>query len=209
MHFTSFLWIVTSIIRNVTIHRSFYVLVTTCLRVVANSYELVTSIYESLRFFDNKYMNPANLNVSSFDNWHPNRHPNMAYERNRLQLCQQFLQLLLQIAQREEALQLPDIPRPRRRRRPARRRVWCRIWLARSTLFGQYDHFLHELNREDPASYRNFLRVDADLFGEILDRDTPAIKKESTSFRYIFVYVLPNFSSFANIWYEDTITITF
>ena len=121
---------------------------------------------------------------------------NMAYERNRLQLYQQ---LLLQIAQREEAQQLPDIPRPRRSRRPARRRVWCRIWLARSTLFGQYDHFLHELNREDPASYRNFLRVDADLFGEILDRDTPAIKKESTSFRYIFVYVLPNFSSFANI----------
>ena len=124
---------------------------------------------------------------------------NMAYERNRLQLYQQFLQLLLQIAQREEAQQLPDIPRPRRRRRPARRRVWCRTWLTRRTLFGQYDHLLYELNREDPASYRNFLRVDADLFGEILDRDTPAIKKESTSFRYIFVYFLPNFSSFANI----------
>lgn len=124
---------------------------------------------------------------------------NMAYERNRLQLYQQFLQLLLQIAQREEAQQLPDIPRPRRRRRPARRRVWCRTWLARRTLFGQYDDLLHGLNREDPASYRNFLRVDADLFREILDRVTPAIKKESTSFRYIFVYFLPNFSSFANI----------
>ena len=34
---------------------------------------------------------------------------NMAYERNRLQLYQQFLQLLLQMAQREEAQQLPDI----------------------------------------------------------------------------------------------------
>ena len=114
---------------------------------------------------------------------------NMAYERNRLQLYQQFLQLLLQIAQREEAQQLPDIPRPRRRRRPARRRVWCRTWLARRTLFGQYDHLLHELNREDPASYRNFLRVDADLFGQILDRVTPAIKKESTSFRYSFRFI--------------------
>lgn len=126
---------------------------------------------------------------------------NLAYERNRLQLYQQFLQLLLQLAQREEdeAQQLPDIPRPRRRRRPARRRVWCRTWLARRTLFGQYDHLLHELNREDPASYNNFLRVDADLFGEILDRVTPAIKKESTSFSYIFVYFLPNYSSFANI----------
>ena len=60
--------IVTSILRNAIIHRSFYVLLTTCLRVVTNSYELVTSIYESLRFFAKKYINPANVNVSSFDN---------------------------------------------------------------------------------------------------------------------------------------------
>ena len=45
-----------------------YVLVTTGLRIVTNSYELVTSIDESLRFFAQKYINPANLNVSSFDN---------------------------------------------------------------------------------------------------------------------------------------------
>ena len=45
-----------------------YVLVTTCLHVVSNSYELVTSIYESLRFLAKKYINPAYLNVSSFDN---------------------------------------------------------------------------------------------------------------------------------------------
>ena len=63
-----FLRILTSILRNITVHRSFYVLVTTCLRVVTNSYELVTSISESLRFFAKKYINPANLNVSLFDN---------------------------------------------------------------------------------------------------------------------------------------------
>ena len=49
---------VTSILGNVTIHRSVYVLVTTCVRVVTNSYELVTNIHES-----KKYINPANLNV--------------------------------------------------------------------------------------------------------------------------------------------------
>ena len=43
-------------------------LVTTFLRVVTNSYELVTSIYESLRLFAQKYINLVNLNVSSFDN---------------------------------------------------------------------------------------------------------------------------------------------
>ena len=116
---------------------------------------------------------------------------NMAYERNRLQLYQQFLQLLLQIAQREEAQQLPDIPRPRRRRRPARRRVWCRTWLARRTLFGQYDDLLHELNREYPASYRNLLRVDADLFGEmgllLLSRKSPP---HSGTYLFIFYLIL-------------------
>ena len=117
----SFLQIVTSIIRNVTIHRSFYVLVTTCLRVVTNSYELVTSIYESFLTTSIWILQISMYHHSTTDI----QTDNMAYERNRLQLYQQ---LLLQIAQREEAQQLPDIPRPRRRRWPARRRVWCSGW---------------------------------------------------------------------------------
>jgi len=40
------------------------------------------------------------------------------------------------------------------------------------TLFGQFDNLLLELNREDPASYKNFLRVE-ELFGEILHRNSP------------------------------------
>ena len=49
--------------------RVYYVLVTTCLRVVTNSDEYV----RVLTIFCQKYINPANLNVSSFDNWHPER----------------------------------------------------------------------------------------------------------------------------------------
>jgi len=49
--------------------------------------------------------------------------------------------------------------RRRRPLRPARRRVWCRTWLAHRTVFGQYDNLLFELNREDSASYKNFLPV--------------------------------------------------
>ena len=51
-------------------------------------------------------------------------------------------------------------------------------------------------DREDSASYNNFLRVDAELFGEILDRVTPAIKKKSTSFRYILVDLFVNFLNY-------------
>jgi len=47
-----------------------------------------------------------------------------------------FLQLFLQLADREEeeTQQLTDISRPRRRRRPACRMVWCRAWLICRTL---------------------------------------------------------------------------
>ena len=48
------------------------------------------------------------------------------------------------------------------RRRRRRRQVWTREWLQRRVMFGQYDTLLHELNREDPSCYKNFLRVDAD-----------------------------------------------
>ena len=56
------------------------------------------------------------------------------------------------------------------KRRRRRRQVWTREWLNRRVMFGQYDTLLHELNREDPKCYKNFLRVDADLFQEFVRR---------------------------------------
>ena len=32
-----------------------------------------------------------------------------------------------------------------------------------TTLYGQYEQLMRELNREDANAYRNFLRVDADM----------------------------------------------
>jgi len=80
----------------------------------------------------------------------------MAYERKRLELYQEVLQLLLQLADKEEeeAQQLPDIARPMRR--PARRSVRCRAWPAGHSLDNN-ENLLHELNREDSDIYKNFL----------------------------------------------------
>ena len=64
-----------------------------------------------------------------------------------------------------------------------RRAIWCRQWLARRPLYGPYEQLLQKLNREDPNSYKNFLRMDADLFGEIVDRISPRIKKQDTNYR--------------------------
>ena len=71
----------------------------------------------------------------------------------------------------------------RRRRQQRRREVWVRQWLTRRTIFGQYEELLQELNREDHKGYKNFLRVDADLFGELLERIGPIIEKKDTHFR--------------------------
>ncbi|KAG0726593.1 hypothetical protein GWK47_036232 [Chionoecetes opilio] len=71
----------------------------------------------------------------------------------------------------------------RRRRVQRRKAIWCRQWLARRPLYGQYEQLLQEGNREDPNGYKNFLRMDADLFGEIVERISPRIKKKDTNYR--------------------------
>jgi len=81
------------------------VLVTACLRVVTINYEylrVITILGKSI------YKNSANLHRDLTTDI---KRDNMTYERNRLQLYQQFPQLLLQLAEREEeeAHQLPDI----------------------------------------------------------------------------------------------------
>lgn len=50
-------------------------------------------------------------------------------------------------------------------------------------MLGQYEQLLQELNREDPKGYKNFLRMDVNLFGEIVDRITPRISKTETNWR--------------------------
>jgi len=60
---------------------------------------------------------------------------------------------------------------------------WTRDWIMRRTLFGQYENLLVELNRDDPKPYRNFLRVDNDLFEQLLQKVSPYITNETTNWR--------------------------
>ena len=41
---------------------------------------------------------------------------------------------------------------------------------------------LYELQEEDIASYKNYLRMDPDTFNEILERITPRLKKLTTNY---------------------------
>lgn len=68
-----------------------------------------------------------------------------------------------------------------RRAEEARRErtVWVRPWLQRRVLLGHYDTLMVELQREARGDFKSFLRVDPDLFLEILGRVERRITKSS------------------------------
>ena len=72
-----------------------------------------------------------------------------------------------------------------RRRVRVKRRKKVKDWLKRVQL-GHNRTLLYELEEEDIASVKNYLRMDPDTFYEILERITPRIKKLTTNFKKTF-----------------------
>lgn len=110
-------------------------------------------------------------------------------EMEQLQLWARWLEL-----QRDRVIAMMELEeekrrRSRRRRQQRRREIWVRQWLTRRPLYGQYEKLLHELNREDPNGYKNFLRVDADMFGELVNRISHRIEKQNTNYRYVDMFI--------------------
>ena len=84
------------------------------------------------------------------------------------------------------AAALVDRRRRRRRQRQRERymrRYWVRQWLLRRPAYGYYEHLIPELAREDRSGFINFLRVDPQLFLELLARVGPRIQKRVTRMR--------------------------
>jgi hypothetical protein len=71
----------------------------------------------------------------------------------------------------------------RKRKRNTPRKFWSRPWLLRRTLFGQYEQLMHELAREDVPGFKNFLRIEPELFHELLERVGPRIERCDTFMR--------------------------
>ena len=67
-----------------------------------------------------------------------------------------------------------------RKRRQRRRRWWVRPWIARREQFGAYHALMREIEGEDPESYVNFVRMDAQHFQQLLAAVTLLILKEET-----------------------------
>ena len=96
-----------------------------------------------------------------------------------LEVAIQLATILADEEEKQEEAQAELHQRRGIRRVQRRNAIWCR----QAGTYGQYEQLLQELNREDPNGYKNFLRMDADLFGEIVDRISPRIKKQETNYR--------------------------
>lgn len=51
-----------------------------------------------------------------------------------------------------------------------KRSIWVRKWLTRRPQFGQYARLMKELRDEDSKGFCNFLRMDYEIYREILNR---------------------------------------
>ena len=53
-------------------------------------------------------------------------------------------------------------------------------YLQRRVEYGHYDTLMEELYQENPELYRNYTRMDRELFNEIVARVTPHIERKTT-----------------------------
>ena len=70
----------------------------------------------------------------------------------------------------------------RRRREQAtrrRRRWWVRPWLSRRPIYGHYEQLMNELLQENHTDFKNFLRVEPEMFFELVERVGPRIQKNT------------------------------
>lgn len=95
----------------------------------------------------------------------------------------QDLELMLAQNQRDNQVLMMAILAARRREeeqanaRPRRRRRWwVRPWVALRPLHGQYYRLFEELDRGTREDYVAYLRVDRNLFAELLARVGPRIQ---------------------------------
>jgi len=66
------------------------------------------------------------------------------------------------------------------RKEKRKQRIWMKEWLKKRVEFGQ-DRLVSELKLSSIVDYKNYLRMDADTFGELLEMVvTPLIEKNTS-----------------------------
>jgi len=70
----------------------------------------------------------------------------------------------------------------KKEKRKRKQRIWMKEWLKKRVEFG-HDRLVSELKLSSIVDYKNYLRMDADTFGELLEMVTPLIEKNTTVMR--------------------------
>ena len=98
-----------------------------------------------------------------------------------LQLLRMRLQLQQQ--QQQHVAALVALYRHRQEIRQRRRQFWVHPWIQRRVMYGNYDNLMVELEREAQGDFTKFLRMEPEMFHELVQRLTPRLTKQETRFR--------------------------
>jgi len=95
----------------------------------------------------------------------------------RVRLANLRLQLL-QVQRRRDYLMAAFLLEEQRQHQQQRRRtMWVKPWLSRRVTLGHYDTLMQELMRESRGDFKSYLRMEPEMFREMLDRVSPRIEK--------------------------------
>ena len=89
-----------------------------------------------------------------------------------------LLNALLQEEREDDEAVIAMVAWARLQQNPRRkRRWWVKPWIQRRRLYGQYDTLFQELDRESRGDYLSYVRMDRNMFAELLYRIAPRITK--------------------------------
>ena len=87
---------------------------------------------------------------------------------------------LLQVQRRRDYLMAAFLLEEQRQHQQQRRRtMWAKPWLLRRVTLGHYDTLMQELMRESRGDFKSYLRMEPEMFREMLDRVSPVIVRSS------------------------------
>ena len=101
----------------------------------------------------------------------PPLHLRLPWLRWQLAQARHHFNLVLAVLIEEEA----RVARQQRRQR----RWWVRHWLLRRPTLGQFEALMAELEREHHGDFKSFLRVEPQMFHELVQRVGPRIQKST------------------------------
>lgn len=98
-----------------------------------------------------------------------------------------YLYMLAHLQRQRDQLNLDmalHVQRQQNQGRPVRRRaIWTRGWIRRRQQLGVYHQLMGELRQEDPTAFKNFMRMEPDMYNELSNRLEHRLTKQYTRLR--------------------------